>query len=31
MAARYLALPRADSQTLSNAVKAGTAALRPTG
>ncbi len=31
MAARYLALPRADSLTLSNAVKAGTAALRPTG
>ena len=31
MAARYLALPRADSLTLSNAVKAGTASLRPTG
>jgi magnesium chelatase subunit D len=31
MAARYLALPRADSLTLSNAVKAGTAGLRPTG
>ena len=31
MAARYLALPRADSLTLSNAVKAGTAALRTAG
>jgi len=31
MAARYLALPRADSLALSNAVKAGTADLRPTG
>lgn len=31
MAARYLALPRADAQTLSMAVKAGTAGLRAAG
>jgi hypothetical protein len=31
MAARYLALPRADAETLSTAVKAGTAGIRAAG